>query len=81
MLGANTTSVVFGERSAERILCECVGYYRGRPHRSLRAYPPAGAHWLVPARGAGYRELTAIPALGGLHRRCSFPSARPSPPP
>jgi hypothetical protein len=64
-----------------RILREYVRYYHGRPHRSLRAQPPAGARRLAPGRAATSRELTATPVLGGLHHRYAFSSAPPSPPP
>jgi transposase InsO family protein len=73
--------LVFGERHTERVLREYVRYYHARPHRSLRAQPPAGARWLAPARAATSRDVTAIPVLGGLHHRYGFPSAGPSPPP
>jgi putative transposase len=73
--------LVLSERHAERILREYVGYYHGRPHRSLRIQPPMGTRWLAPRRAGTSRELTAIPVLGGLHHRYAFPSAGPSPPP
>jgi hypothetical protein len=73
--------MVFSERHAERILNEYVRYYHGRPHRSLRARPPAGARWLAPARAATCRQLTAISVLGGLHHRYGFLSAGSSRPP
>jgi putative transposase len=72
--------LVFSERHAERILREYVRYYHGRPHRSLRAQPPAGARWLAPKQPAKSHDLTATPVLGGLHHRYAFPSARSSPP-
>jgi hypothetical protein len=71
--------LVFSERHAERVLREYVRYYHGRPHRSLRTQPPAGARWLPPARAATSRELTASSVLGGLHHRYAFSSAGPSP--
>jgi hypothetical protein len=73
--------LVFNERQAERIIREYARYYHGRPHRSLRAQPPAGMRWLAPGRAATSHELTATPILGGLHHRYAFPSARASPPP
>ena len=73
--------MVFSERHAQRILNEYVRYYHGRPHRSLHAQPPAGAHWLAPARAVTSRELIAIPVLSGMHHRYGFRSAGSSPPP
>jgi transposase InsO family protein len=84
--------LVFSERHAERILREYVrpvvpdrtkaaAYYHGRPHRSLRTQPPAGARWLAPGRPVTSRELTATPVLGGLRHRYAFPSAGCPPPP
>ncbi|HEV3193348.1 MAG TPA: integrase core domain-containing protein [Polyangiaceae bacterium] len=73
--------LVLSERHAGRILREYVRYYHGHPHRSLRIQPPTGARWLAPARAGTSHKLTAIPVLGGLHRRYAFPSAAPSPPP
>jgi hypothetical protein len=67
--------LVFSERHAERILREYVCYYRGRPHRSLRTQPPAGARWLAPGQAATSRDLIATPILGGLHHRYAFSSA------
>ena len=72
--------LVFSERQTEHILREYVRYYHGRPHRSLRTQPPAGARWLASGRAVTSRELTAIPVLGGLHHQYGFPSAGPSPP-
>jgi putative transposase len=72
--------LVLSERHAERILREYVRYYQGRPHRSLRNQPTAGARWLAPGRPAASPELTAGLVLGGLHHQYAFPSAGPSPP-
>jgi hypothetical protein len=74
-------SMVFSERHAERILREHVRYYHGRPHRSLRTQPPAGARWLAPGRAARSYDLIATPGLRGLHHRYAFLSAGPCPPP
>jgi transposase InsO family protein len=71
--------LVFGERHAERILRDYVRYYHGRPHRGLRAQPPAGARWLAPGRPATSRELVATPILGGLHHEYGFSPARGRP--
>jgi transposase InsO family protein len=73
--------LVFSERHAERILREYVRYYHGRPHRSLRTQPPAGARWLAPGRAVTSCERTATPVLGGPHNRYAFSSAPPCPPP
>lgn len=55
-------------------------YYHGRPHRSLRAQPPAGAHWFAPARPATCQEVVATPILGGLHHEYGFLAAPACPP-
>ena len=61
--------LVWDERQAERLLREYVRYYDARPHRGLRLQPPAGRHWLPPARPPPTASVRGHPILGGLHHR------------
>jgi transposase InsO family protein len=61
--------LLWDECQAERLLCEYVHYYDGRPHRGLRLQPPAGRNWLAPARPPPTNLVLGLPILGGLHHR------------
>jgi putative transposase len=71
--------IVLGERHAERILKEYVGYYHGRPHRGLHMQPPDGARHLPPPRPPPGTPIAATPILAGLHHSYGFADPRPPP--
>jgi hypothetical protein len=57
--------IVWGERHAEQVLKEYVGYYHGRPHRGLHMQSPDGGQH---------------PTVANIYRRCGLVRVRRSSP-
>lgn len=64
--------IVRDELHAERALGAYLGYYHGRPHRSLRMQPPDAGRHLAPRRPTRGTRIATKPILGGLHLRYGF---------